>query len=171
MIRVERLTEQNFDRYALDGFIRTHTVKRVYRRQGDEYALIEKPYVEDWSLEERRETARAVADAACISYLALDERGSVMGFISLKRALEAGYMVLDMLYVSAPWRGKGVGRRLFQKGQEEARRAGARALYCSACSSEETIAFYRAMGAVLTDRPIAHMAQAEPCDLQMVCAI
>ena len=40
--------------------------------------------------------------------------------------------------------------------------------YISACSSEETIAFYRAMGAEVTDTPIKSIADAEPYDLQMV---
>lgn len=33
--------------------------------------------------------------------------------------------------------------------------------------SEETIAFYRAMGAEITDDPIKELAEAEPYDLQM----
>ena len=37
--------------------------------------------------------------------------------------------------------------------------------------SEETIAFYKAMGAELTDCPIKEIAEAEPCDLQMVCCV
>ena len=62
-------------------------------------------------------------------------------------------------------------RKLFDVGKEEARKAGAEALYISACSSEETIAFYKAMGAELTDCPIKEIAEAEPYDLQMVCYV
>ena len=39
---------------------------------------------------------------------------------------------------------------LIDEGKKEARKAGAEALYISACSSEETIVFYKAMGAELT---------------------
>ncbi len=49
--------------------------------------------------------------------------------------------------------------------------AGARELYISACSSEETVAFYRAMGAYVTDNPIESIARDEPFDLQMVCPL
>ena len=50
-------------------------------------------------------------------------------------------------------------------------KAGAEALYISACSSEETIAFYKAMGAELTDCPIKEIAEDEPYDLQMICYV
>lgn len=80
-------------------------------------------------------------------------------------------MILDMMHVSAALRGKGLGRRLFEKGRTEARKAGADELYISACSSEETVAFYRAMGAKITDSPIKEMAEEEPFDLQMTCKV
>ena len=47
--------------------------------------------------------------------------------------------------------GRGIGRKLFDEGKKEARKAGTEALYISACSSEETSVFYKAMGAELTE--------------------
>lgn len=95
----------------------------------------------------------------------------MVGFIGLKKDLVEPYMILDLMQVSATCRGQGIGRKLFDVGKEEARKAGAEALYISACSSEETIAFYKAMGAELTDCPIKEIAEAEPYDLQMVCYV
>lgn len=43
--------------------------------------------------------------------------------------------------------------------------------YISACPSEETIHFYKAMGAEVTNNPIMAIAEDEPDDLQMVCKI
>ena len=106
-----------------------------------------------------------------LSYNMAMENDRVVGFIGLKKALVEPYMILDMMQVSAACRGQGIGRKLFDIGKEEARKAGAKALYISACSSEETIAFYKAMGAELTDCPIKEIAEAEPCDLQMVCCV
>ena len=80
-------------------------------------------------------------------------------------------MILDMMQVSAECRGQGVGRRLFNIGMEEARKAGAEVLYISACSSQEMIVFYKAMGAQLTDNSIKEIAEDEPADLQMVCYV
>ena len=80
-------------------------------------------------------------------------------------------MILDMMQVSSECRGKGIGRQLFEAGKSEARKSGAEALYISACSSEETIAFYRAMGSELATNPINEIADEEPFDLQMICPV
>ena len=114
--------------------------------------------------------AKDISSEDYITYLAM-ENDRVVGFIGLKKAFVEPYMILDLMQVSAACRGQGIGRKLFDIGKEEARKAGAKALYISACSSEETIAFYKAMGAELTDCPIKEIAEAEPCDLQMVCCV
>ena len=80
-------------------------------------------------------------------------------------------MILDMMQVSSECRGQGIGRQLFEAGKAVARKVGAEALYISACSSEETIAFYRAMGSGLASIPIKELAEKEPYDLQMICPV
>ncbi|MGN0603195.1 MAG: GNAT family N-acetyltransferase [Oscillospiraceae bacterium] len=170
MIRIEIISERNFSEASLDSYVRTQDVKRVYRKTDGEYSLVEMPYIEDWSLEKKREVARDIVSNDYISYAALDEE-KVVGFIGLKKQLVDGYMILDMMHVSAECRGKGIGRKLFEIGKQEAKKRGAKALYISACSSEETIAFYTAMGAKLTDTPIKEMADEEPFDLQMTCIV
>lgn len=105
-----------------------------------------------------------------MAYVALDG-DTVVGFIGLKKQLINECMVLDLMHVSYLYRGKGIGRKLFNLAKDAAIKAGAKALYISACSSEETIAFYTAMGAELTNNPIKEIAEAEPYDLQMICAI
>lgn len=170
MIRIELLTENNFNEKALDSYTRTQEVRKVWRRVGTEYRLVEMPYTEDWDAEKKRQVAKDLAGDEYISYAAFDgER--VIGFIGLYRQLKDGYMILDLMQVSAEYRGKGIGRQLFECGRSEAERAGARALYISACSSEETVAFYKAMGAEITDTPISEIADDEPFDIQMVCPI
>ena len=170
MMQIERVSEKNFDEHSLDSYVRRQDVKRVYRRKGDEYVLVDMPYVEDWSLGEKRQVAMEIISAEYISYMAVDE-DTVVGFIGLKKRLYQDFMILELMHVSAPWRGMGIGRALFHLGKEEAKKAGAKALYISACSSEETIAFYRAMGAKLTNVPIQELADAEPYDLQMTCVV
>lgn len=154
----------------MDNYERKQDVKRVYRKVGSGYVLVDMPYVEDWSLEKKRQVAEDISSNEYISYIAKDD-DKVIGFIGLKKQLNDEYMILDMMHVSAQYRGKGIGRSLFNLGKEEARKAGAKALYISACSSEETIAFYRAMGAEITDTPIKEIAEDEPYDLQMICLV
>ena len=121
-------------------------------------------------MEKRRSVAKDISGDDYVTYLAI-EKDEVVGFIGLKKELIESYMILDMMQVSAACRGQGIGRKLFNAGKEEARKAGAEALYISACSSEETIAFYKAMGAELTDCPIKEIAEEEPYDLQMICYV
>lgn len=170
MIKIELLSEKNFHEYSLDLYIRKQDVKRVYRKEGTEYVLVDMPFVEDWNLEKKRQVALDISSDEYISYLALDG-DSVVGFVGLIKQLKNDYMVLDVMQVSAPYRGMGIGRKLFCICKEEAKKASAKALYISACSSEETIAFYKAMGSVVTNDPIHEIADDEPYDLQMVCNV
>ena len=121
-------------------------------------------------MEKRRSVAKDISSDEYITYLAI-EKDEVVGFIGLKKDLVESYMILDMMQVLASYRGRGIGRKLFDEGKKEARKAGTEALYISACSSEETIVFYKAMGAELTDCPIKEIAESEPYDLQMICSV
>ena len=170
MIKIELLSEANFSLESLDSYNRKHDVNKVYRKINGEYTLVECKYTEDWDLNKKRSVAKKISSDDYITYIAL-ENEKVVGFIGLLKKLNGPYMILDMMHVSSECRGKGIGRQLFEAGKAEARKAGAEALYISACSSEETIAFYRAMGSELTSNPIKEIAEAEPFDLQMICPV
>ena len=170
MISFELLSDKNFNGHSLDSYERKQEVKRVYRREGSEYTLVDMPYTEDWSLDKKRQIAEDIKSDEYISYIASDD-GQVIGFIGLIKRLNNEYMILDLMHVSQMYRGNGIGRKLFSLAKQEAKKAGAKALYISACSSEETIAFYKAMGAELTDDPIKEIADEEPYDLQMICNV
>ena len=170
MIRIELLSEKNFNEHSLDSYERKQDVKRVYRRDKSEYVLVNMPYIEDWSLEKKQQVARDISSDEYISYIALDD-DKVVGFIGLEKQLKNDCMILDIIQVSLAYRGNGIGKKLFNIAKQEAKKAGAKALYISACSSEETIAFYNAMGAELTNSPIREIADDEPYDLQMVCSV
>ena len=170
MIKIELLSDKNFCEESLDLFNRKQNVKRVYRMTGGKYELTQCEYTEDWDLNKKRSVARRISSDEYITYLAL-EQDKVVGFVGLPKELNGPYMILDVIQVSSEYRGKGVGRQLFNLGKEEARKAGANALYISACSSEETIAFYKAMGSKLAENPIREIAENEPFDLQMICLI
>ena len=80
-------------------------------------------------------------------------------------------MIIYSFHVSADRRRHGIGRALFASAKDEAVRRGAVALYVSACSAEETVDFYRAMGFTVSLHPIRSLADNEPCDIQMECAL
>ena len=170
MIKIELLSETNFCLGSLDLYNRKQDVNKVYRKIDGEYALVECRYTEDWDLNKKRSVAKKICSDEYITYIALDN-DKVVGFIGLLKKLRGPYMILDMMQVSSECRGQGIGRQLFEAGKAEARKAGAQALYISACSSEETIAFYRAMGSELAGNPIKEIAEEEPFDLQMICPV
>ncbi len=170
LIKIELLSEKNFSINSLDSYNRKQDVNKVYRRIDGEYILIECKYTEDWDLNKKRSVAKQIRSDEYITYIAL-ENDRVVGFIGLLKQLKGRYMILDMMQVSSECRGLGIGRRLFEVGKDEVRKNGAEALYISACSSEETIAFYRVMGCDLTVNPIKEIAEEEPFDLQMMCPV
>ena len=170
MIKIELLSDTNFCIESLDLYNRKQDVNKVYRRIDGDFSLIECKYTEDWDLNKKRSVAKQISSDDHITYIAL-ENDKVVGFIGLLKKLNGPYMILDMMQVSSECRGQGIGRRLFEAGKDEARKNGAEALYISACSSEETIAFYRAMGSNLASDPIKEIAEEEPFDLQMICPV
>ncbi|HCJ40672.1 GNAT family N-acetyltransferase [uncultured Ruminococcus sp.] len=170
MIKIELLSDTNFCIESLDLYNRKQDVNKVYRRIDGDFSLVECKYTEDWDLNKKRSVAKQISSDDHITYIAL-ENDKVVGFIGLLKQLNGPYMILDMMQVSSECRGQGIGRRLFEAGKDEARKNGAEALYISACSSEETIAFYRAMGSNLASDPIKEIAEEEPFDLQMICPV
>ena len=124
MIQIELLNAENFKPDSLDNYQRRQEVRRVYRKHDGIYQLEECVYLEDWDREKRRYVAKEISSNAYITYLAL-EKDEVVGFIGLKRDLIGDYMILDQMHVSAVCRGQGIGRKLFEKGKEEAKKAGA----------------------------------------------
>lgn len=169
-MRIVKVSRDVFPEINLDDFNRQQKTTRIYVKKDDTYMLEEQPGVMDWSIEKKREVAKDLMDNAYISYLALVEE-EIIGFVSLVKELVSERMILDLIQVDTDFRGQGIGRRLWEKAVEEARLSGAKELYISACPSEETIRFYKAMGAEVTDSPIIAIAKDEPDDLQMVCPI
>ncbi len=101
---------------------------------------------------------------------AFDSGGHLIGFSALNLAPlgEHGqYVLLDQLFVSRPFRGKGIGKGLFLRTADEAKKRACRKIYICAGSSEETIAFYRAVGCTDAAEVIPALYEADPRDLQL----
>lgn len=154
----------------LDNFDRSQEISRVYIKRDGGYVLEEQPGIMDWNLDKKRVVAKDLEDSSYISYLAL-EGDKVIGFVSLMKELQGERMIFDVIQVDRAYRHRGIGRMLWEKAAAEARMCGAKELYISACPAEETIAFYSAMGADITDAPITSIAEEESDDLQMVYVV
>ena len=77
------------------------------------------------------------------------------------------YVLLDQIFVSLEFRGKGIGKRMFLLSVDAASKFGAEKLYICAGSSEETIAFYRALGCNEADEINKELYMNDTRDIQM----
>ena len=108
-------------------------------------------------------------EGRCIGFGAFDG-GRLVGYITLIPVLIGSrrqYCQLEAFQVSADQRGRGIGRRLFERLCAEARSRGIPALYISAHSSKESQAAYAKPGSVHAREIIHAIANEEPCGVQM----
>jgi len=166
-MKIKKISNEIID---LDNFDRRQEVKHIYVNENNKCVLKDQVWTMDWSLERKREVAADLLSHENISYAAYDS-GRIVGFVSVVKKLIGHRMVLDMIQVDRTFRGQGIGRQLFCLAVAEAKNAGAKELYISACCSEETVNFYKAMGAKVTNDPIPAISKAEPYDIQMICPI
>lgn len=166
------LTRENCTVSALDTFELYQVVQKCWRRINGALVLIDHPYIEDWTLKERRAVARQILAAIDGGAAAQGAflNNTLIGFAFLDAALfgkTARYLDLVMLYVSRPFRNHGIGKTLFRRICAAAKGCGAEKLYISANSSMETQAFYRGVGCVEATELNQALANQEPCDIQM----
>lgn len=171
-IRIEKLTEDNFNSHSLDDFIRHQVVKECWRNVDGQWILHPIAFVEEWSLDKRREIASEIANnlhGNMIDYGAF-QGANLLGYITIgteRMGTEKQYVQLVAFQVSEPFRGNGIGRKLFEKAVETAKEYGAKKIYISAHSSKESQAAYKALGCVHAVEIIPRIAEEEPFDVQL----
>lgn len=77
------------------------------------------------------------------------------------------HLQLEFLHVSCAYRGKGLGKRLFNLSASKAGERGARQLYISATPSEHTVDFYLRLGCRLIATPDPELLAREPDDIHL----
>lgn len=167
-----KLTDENFSRNSLDGFIRHQQVTKCWRRVDGKLVLKPISFVEEWDLSELRKMAEEILtgiSGSGFAYGAFSEN-KVVGYALVSGDFfgsDSQYIELKQFYVSEPFRRMGIGRELFRLVCEEARRLGAEKLYISAHSSKESQKAYRSLGCVEASEINREIAENEPCDVQM----
>ena len=169
-IEIKAVGPDNFRMDSLDFFDRFQEVKNVYRQENGKLVLCSVAFTDDWSAARKREKAAEILSGRFLTYCAFD-KGRIIGEIMLVPELNKGRLIIDSFHVSRDCRRLGIGKKLFETAKALAALRGARALYLSACSAEETIRFYTAMGCTPSDDPIPSYAEDEPCDIQMECSL
>jgi GNAT superfamily N-acetyltransferase len=150
MIKYRKLSRAEI-RY-LHHIDRTETIEHVYYERAGKLVL-ENEHVDvpDWShtgKEDRIEKLQVVYDKGATFFGAFDEDELAGMSVLDHNFLQTGDRRLNLegLWVSSNYRGKGIGRALFQLAGKEAQRRGAKVMYVSATPSENTVHFYQNLG-------------------------
>lgn len=78
---------------------------------------------------------------------------------------------LKFLHVDQACRGRGLGRRLFERACAVAQARGAEFLYVSSTPSQRTVDFYLGRGCRLAREPDAELLRIEPYDIHLECPL
>ncbi len=171
-ITYKQVTMQDLTTELFDGFERYQEVKRCWRKEAGEWVLKDIAFTEQWKEE------HYVFLVECLqgtlqkggAVLAALEGAQLVGFASVEREMFGGdncYVQLSSLHTSYPMRGRGIGKVLLSKASEIARSFGAKKLYISTHSSEESQGFYRGQGCVEALEYCSHLVEKEPYDCQL----
>lgn len=96
---------------------------------------------------------------------------SLAGVVVVDTEFETNLAWLTFLHVSRTYRGRGIGRTLWEHAMDLAVEADARLMYVSATPSGPTIDFYLGRGCELADPPHATLLMEEPEDIHLTCAV
>lgn len=171
-IYIKRMGVDDIPPDFLENFRRHQPVNRAWRRDGDEYVLCDVSYTSDWNIEKKASVARGLVETieGGGAVFAAFEGERLMGFASVLGepiGARGQYLDLHMLHVSEEYRGRGVGRALFESACAYARERGAEKLYLSAHSAESPMAFYYKVGCMPAAEPNAAHVEEEPYDVQL----
>ena len=152
-ITYQHLTQQQIGPELFSGFDRWQNVTRCWRKENGSWVLRDISFIDDWNEEEYtflydclKNTLNTGGDV-----IAALEGNRLLGFSSVENqpfGPQNEYLQLSSLHVSNGMRGRGIGSHLFAMSCLAAAQRGAKKLYLSGHSAEETQAFYRAMGCV-----------------------
>lgn len=151
---------------------RRQTVTRCWRKVDGEWVIKDIAFVDEWNEAEYSELIaglKSIAVEGGFVFGAFSD-GFLKGFVSVTPTLFGNhrqYLDLSELHVSEDMRNLGIGKRLFLEATAWAKTHGAKKLYISAHSSEESQAFYRAVGCIEAREYDAAHVEKEPCDCQM----
>lgn len=148
-------------------------IEKVWRKIDGNYQLIRIDYTEeDWpdGYKKYRDALKETIRSGGEAIGAFDEEKRLVGFVSLNSGIfgkTAKYVLLDSMFVSNQSRNHGIGKQLFKKCIERAKEWGADKLYMCAASSQETMAFYFALGCVDAKEVNKHLYESDPRDIQL----
>lgn len=167
-----KLQAEEITRELFKGFERYQEVKRCWRKENGQWLLKDIPFIENWGEEDYAVLVEClqgtIKDGGVV--LAAFEGDTLAGFASIEGEIFGGdhrYIQLSSLHTSYPKRGRGIGKVLLALAAQAARSLGAKKLYISTHSSEESQGFYRGQGCIEAKEYCSRLVEKEPCDCQL----
>jgi ribosomal protein S18 acetylase RimI-like enzyme len=171
-ISYKELTTTDIGIELFSRFNRYQDVKKCWRKEDEQWILKDIAFTERWGANEYEFLVKCLQNT-------IKEGGTVWGafdnsmlagFASVENQFlgsQNQYLQLSSIHISYEHRGNGVGKNLFSLACRKAREMGAKKLYISAHSSQETQAFYKALGCVEAVEYNDKLVAKEPFDCQL----
>jgi len=154
------------------NFNRFQDVRKCWRKEDGEWILKEIAFIEHWGSSEYEYLIRCLHNTINTGGTVFGAFHSnvLVGFASIENQFfgsQKEYLQLSSIHTSYENRGMGIGKKLFCLVCKKAIKMGAQKLYISAHSSQESQAFYKAIGCVEASEYNAEIVAKEPCDCQL----
>ena len=156
---------QDFNRYQ-------YVENDWYPDKNGGYYLVHQPHVENWDDSEKIKIVGKWLSAlnnGGKSFCAYDGE-KLVGFLFMdgtRLGSEKQYLEVVYFHVSYEYRGKGIGKKLFNLCAEAALQCQCKKLYIIASSSEESQKIYQKLGCVYTKELIPHLYEQRPDAVHM----
>ena len=153
-------------------FNRYQDVKKCWRKENGEWILKDIAFTEQWGSDEYKILIECLQNTIQTggTVFGAFSNGFLVGFASIENQLwgsQHEYVQLSSIHTSYESRGMGIGKELFFLAGKKAKENGAKKLYISAHSSQESQAFYKSLGCVEAIEYNQKLVDEEPYDCQL----
>ena len=171
-IQYRQLRETEINESLFSDFNRFQDVKKCWRKENESWILKEIAFIEQWGSDDYKKLVDCLRGTIKTGgyVLGVFYNGMLVGFASIENepfGSNKEYLQLSSIHTSFEYRGRGIGKELFSLVCMQAKNMGAEKLYISAHSSEESQAFYKAMGCMEAAEYNEKLVNEEPYDCQL----
>ena len=166
------LTQKDINLELFSNFDRYQEVTKCWRKENNKWILKDISFTEQWDQDNYKslvkEFINTIENGGTVFGVFKDD--VLIGFASLENDFFGSnkqYLQLSAMHVSYNYRGKGIGKELFDLISKKAKEMGAKKLYISSHSSKETVAFYKSMGCKEAVEYNKELVEKEPYDCQL----
>jgi len=171
-IQYRLLHLEDIDITFLTGFNRLQETTRVWYVEDKKFKLKDDHFIDEWNEDKKRKVIHSLLEClhAGGSVIGAFLHNKLVGFANVENeffGMSKQYIELPYIHVSREFRKQGIGKGLFSKCCEAAKKMGAQKLYIAAHPSIETQHFYRDLGCIPAIEMNEKIVQKEPLDIQL----